>query len=464
MPLRRRRLRQQRQRQQRQQRLSANGRTPTQSCGELADQGVVRVLLGVGGGVRQWVGEGGVGAEPAALSPCYTLATQLWPAARPPAWLLMAPTCTHARPCRRQWEALLAEAAACGSDQARQQELAGQIEQQMPGVAEGAWPCRCGLLYSAGPVERFASLKPAIAVYGLILSSLRWQGHHLHTFACAGEGVVQSSSRPQSCGCVRCCKVCHSNTIRLACVAVICTHLHTCIPLSPPAAGVSVKYGKKLLGKLQRAPAAAAALAAAAAAAAEVLAPGFDEAMAAAEAAERRANPAAALPDDLFSDEPLPAARQPCAAERRAAEVEAELEAALAEARSLRAFLREAELEAAEAALAALQQRRQAREAQQAAAAAAAAMAAAAAHQQAPPLGLAVGNGHLSQLPLLSSPAPLLGPAAGGPLGLARAAALAAAEGATAHDGLSPENECVICLADVRCVVLPGFDPYICQL
>lgn len=228
---------------------------------------------------------------------------------------------------------------------------------------------------------------------------------------------------------------------------------------------MSVKYGKKLLGKLQRAPAAAAALAAAAAAAAEVLAPGFDEAMAAAEAAERRANPAAALPDDLFSDEPLPAARQPCAAERRAAEVEAELEAALAEARSLRAFLQEAELEATEAALAALQQRRQAREAQQAAAAAAAALAAAAAHQQgAPPLGLAVGNGHLSQLPLLSSPAPLLGPPAGGPLGLARAAALAAAEGATAHDGLSPENECVICLADVRCVSLPGFDPYIRQL
>lgn len=224
-------------------------------------------------------------------------------------------------------------------------------------------------------------------------------------------------------------------------------------PTLHPAAGVSVKYGKKLLGKLQRAPAAAAALAAATAAAAEVLAPGFDEAMAAAEAAERRANPAAALPDDLFSDEPLPAARQPCAAERRAAEVEAALEAALAEARSLRAFLQEAELEAADAALAALQQRRQAREAQQAAAAAAAAVAAAAAQQQgAPPLGLTVGNGHLSQLPLLASPASLLAPSAVGALHLPGAAAPAAAGGAAGHDGLNPENECVICLADIRCV------------
>lgn len=228
------------------------------------------------------------------------------------------------------------------------------------------------------------------------------------------------------------------------------THAPPSPPLLPPtpAAGVSVKYGKKLLGKLQRAPAAAAALAAAAAAATEVLAPGFDEAMAAAEAAERRANPAAALPDDLFSDEPPAAARQPCAAERRAAEVEAGLEAALAEARSLRAFLREAELEAAEAALAALHQRRQAREAQQAAAAAAAAVASAAARQQgAPPLGLAVGNGHLSQLPLLSSAAPLLAPSvAGGP------APAASAAGHT-PDGLNPDNECVICLADIRCAL-----------
>jgi hypothetical protein len=186
---------------------------------------------------------------------------------------------------------------------------------------------------------------------------------------------------------------------------------------------VSVKYGKKLLGKVQRAPAAAQALAAAEAAAAEVLAPGFEEAMAAAEAAERHADPAAALPDDLFSDEPLPAARPPSAAARRACEAEAELEAALAEARSLRAFLEESTLEAAEVALAALQRRRQQRES----AAAAAATAAAAPHLLPP-----MANGHLGQLPLLQQHGAV--------------AALAAAP----HDGLTPENECCICMSDVR--------------
>lgn len=188
-------------------------------------------------------------------------------------------------------------------------------------------------------------------------------------------------------------------------------------------AGVSVKYGKKLLGKLQRAPAAAAALTAASASACQVLAPGFDEAMAAQEAAERRANPAAALPDDLFSDEPPAAARQPCAAERRAAEAEFDLEAALCEARSLRAFLRESELEWAEEALAALQRRRRGREAEQAAAAAAAAYASAA------PNGLA----QLAQLPQVP--------------GAAQHAQHAH------HDGLNPENECVICMADLRRVM-----------
>ena len=208
-------------------------------------------------------------------------------------------------------------------------------------------------------------------------------------------------------------------------------------PPSPPAAGVSVKYGKKLLGKLQRAPAAAAALAAAADAAREVLVPGFDEAMAAAEAAERRANPAAALPDDLFSDEPPAAARQPCAAERRSAAAEGGLEAALAEARSLRAFLQEAALEAGERVLAALQQRRGARQAHQAAAAAAAAVAARAQHLPAALGAGLAGAGQLSQLPLL-------------------AAAPAGAAVHDGHDGLTLDNECVICMADIRCAWVGG--------
>ncbi|PSC73191.1 hypothetical protein C2E20_3676 [Micractinium conductrix] len=199
-------------------------------------------------------------------------------------------------------------------------------------------------------------------------------------------------------------------------------------------AGVSVKYGKKLLGKLQRAPAAAAALAAAADAAREVLVPGFDEAMAAAEAAERRANPAAALPDDLFSDEPPAAARQPCAAERRSAAAEGGLEAALAEARSLRAFLQEAALEAGERVLAALQQRRGARQAHQAAAGAAAAVAARAQHLPAALGAGLAGAGQLSQLPLL-------------------AAAPAGAAVHDGHDGLTLDNECVICMADIRRVL-----------
>lgn len=208
---------------------------------------------------------------------------------------------------------------------------------------------------------------------------------------------------------------------------------------------MSVKYGKKLLGKLQRAPAAAAALAAATAAASEVLAPGFEESCAAAEAAERRANPAAALPDDLFSDEPPAAARQPSAAERRTSDAEVVLEAALTEARSLRAFLQEASLEQAEAALAALQHRRQHRERQQAAAAAALAAATAAPqrHLLASPAGLLPANGHLSELPLLQHP-----PAPPEQQAAAAAAALAAAT--AAHDGLGPDNECVICMASVR--------------
>jgi hypothetical protein len=40
--------------------------------------------------------------------------------------------------CRRQWEALLAEAATCGTDPAVQLHLAARIEQQMAEVAEGA--------------------------------------------------------------------------------------------------------------------------------------------------------------------------------------------------------------------------------------------------------------------------------------------------------------------------------------
>lgn len=209
---------------------------------------------------------------------------------------------------------------------------------------------------------------------------------------------------------------------------------------------MSVKYGKKLLGKLQRAPVAAEALAAAAADATTVLAPGFEEALAEAEAAERRANPAAALPDDLFSDEPPPAARQPSAAERRAAEAEGALEAAVAEARSLRAFLQEASLEAAEATLAALQQRRQHREQQVAAAAAAVqlASAAAAAQQQLPASlsPLLPANGHLAQLPLMQQQAAGVAAPAAAHRGLT-----------THHDGLSPDNECVICMADVRRVL-----------
>lgn len=52
-------------------------------------------------------------------------------------------------PCRREWEALLADAAACGSDPAAQEKLAALIEQQMPGVAEGV--CRTSTGYSWAP-------------------------------------------------------------------------------------------------------------------------------------------------------------------------------------------------------------------------------------------------------------------------------------------------------------------------
>ena len=48
--------------------------------------------------------------------------------------------------CRRQWEALLAEAAACGTDPAVQLQLAARIEQQMAEVAEGALAAACFLL------------------------------------------------------------------------------------------------------------------------------------------------------------------------------------------------------------------------------------------------------------------------------------------------------------------------------
>ena len=213
----------------------------------------------------------------------------------------------------------------------------------------------------------------------------------------------------------------------------------------PPQPGCLSSTARSSWASCSAHPAQRPALEAARARALEVLAPGFEEACAAAEAAERFANPAAALPDDLFSDEPAPAARPPSSAERCAADAEAALEAAAAEARSLRAFLFDDALEAAEAALAALQQQRQRREQQVAAAAAAVAAAAAAPQLPAALAPLLPAKGHLAQLPLMQHAAGASRP--GSALAAPAAAAAAAAEH---HDGLSPENECVICMADVR--------------